>query len=156
MTSGKRFENNFKKSVPDDVFYYRFKDGTSSWDGGNARFQAANICDCMLFKDGNLFLLELKNHKGKSFPFSCIRDNQLKELCNADKYGTMAGFVINFQDVEETYYCRAIHIKKFMELTDRKSIPISWLIDNGIKIQATKLKTNYKYDISKMIKEIGA
>ena len=42
---GKKFEEDFKKSVPKNLFYYRFIDGTSAWDGGNARFQAKNICD---------------------------------------------------------------------------------------------------------------
>ena len=43
MNSGKRFENNFKNSVPENVFYYRFRDGTSSWskeENSLTRFQA--------------------------------------------------------------------------------------------------------------------
>ena len=62
MSSGKKFETNFKNSVPDNIFYYRFRDGTSSW-GNKAcegcpknkqltRFQSKNICDCEMF-DGD-------------------------------------------------------------------------------------------------------
>ena len=34
ISSGKRFEHNWKNSVPKDIFYYRLRDGSSSW-GGN-------------------------------------------------------------------------------------------------------------------------
>ena len=81
MTSGKRFEKNVKDSIPEEYFYYRFKDGTSSWGGNDqVRFQARNICDSMLYNGYNLYLLELKSHKGKSLPLSCIRENQEKDF----------------------------------------------------------------------------
>ena len=73
---GKVFEENFRKSLDlnnPDLFFYRFKDGTASWGGGQQndfiRFQAKNISDCMIFYKGNLSILELKNHKRKIITF---------------------------------------------------------------------------------------
>ena len=157
MNSGKRFEENFKNSVPDNVFYYRFRDGTSSWDkGSQTRFQQRNICDCQLFDGDYLYLLELKNTKGKSLSLNNIRKNQIDDLTDADKYANIvAGLIVNFEDVEETYLMPiGVAYHWFYEQTDRKSIPIKAFRDGCIKIQSKKLKTNYRYDIEGFIKEV--
>ena len=151
MNSGKRFENNFKESVPKGVFFYRFRDGTSSWDSNEStRFQASNICDCMIF-NGSLFLLELKNHKGKSIPFTCIRENQINELVKAQHCGVKAGFVFNFQDLEEAYFIDAYTINDYMVDNERKSFPYIWCEQMGVKLENKKLRTNYRYDLNKML-----
>jgi len=153
MNNGKRFENNFKKSVPEDVYYYRFRDGTSSWDKGEmTRFQQTNACDCMLYTKGSLFMLELKNHKGKSLPFSCIRDNQLIELENVENYDINGGFVVNFEDIGRCYYARAHLIKNYIEDSDRKSIPVQWFEENAIHIPSRKVRINYSYNLNPMFK----
>ena len=42
-------------SVPEDVFFYRLRDGSSAWGGNEkVRFQQTNMCDVIMF-DGNLF-----------------------------------------------------------------------------------------------------
>lgn len=152
MNNGKRFENNFKESVPTGVFFYRFRDGTSAWsDSDLTRFQSSNICDCMLFDRNNLFLLELKNHKGKSIPFTCIRKNQIDDLVKAQKYGVKAGFIFNFQDIEETYYLDAYTVNDYMQESERKSFPYSWCEMVGAKIPNKRLKTNYRYDLTNML-----
>ena len=154
MNNGKKFEESFKASVPKNVFYYRFKDGTASWDKGEAtRFQAFNICDCMMFdKMTGLLLCELKSHAGKSIPFSCIRDNQLKEMLQASEYQFVHPiFIINFRDVEKTFAIDVIKVARFIESGERKSIPIDWLEENGDVIRQRKLQVNYRYDISEYL-----
>ena len=154
MNNGKKFESDFKASVPKNVFYYRFKDGTASWDkGDNTRFQAFNICDCMMFdKMTGLWLCELKSHAGKSLPFSCIRDNQLKEMLQASEYQFVHPiFIINFRDVEKTFAIDAIKVARFIESGERKSIPIDWLEENGDLVRCRKLRVNYRYDISEFL-----
>ena len=154
MNNGKKFEESFKASVPKNVFYYRFKDGTASWDKGEAtRFQAFNICDCMMFdKITRLWLCELKSHAGKSLPFSCIRDNQLKEMLQASEYQFVHPiFIINFRDVEKTFAIDVIKVARFIESGERKSIPIDWLEENGDVIRQRKLQVNYRYDISEYL-----
>lgn len=153
---GKVFEESFKKSVPDDILYYRFKDGTANWQHNNlVRFQAKNICDCMLYDGDILVFAELKNHKGKSIPFSCIRENQIKELSMYQYYkNTKCVVIINFEDLEECYCLFIADLSHFIRTGDRKSIPIEICREIGIKIENKRLRTNYRYDIKKMMGEI--
>lgn len=107
---GKIFEQDFKNSIHfdnPDLFYYRFKDGTAGWQNSqnsSIRFQAKNICDCMIFYKGFLFLLELKSHKGKSLPLDCIRKNQFEEMYEASFKENLYPFVIIFfSEINECY-----------------------------------------------------
>lgn len=152
MNSGKRFEQNFKYSIPNEVFYYRFKDGTANWSGGsnqNVRFQAKNICDCMLYYNGKMFLLELKSHKGKSLPLSCIRTNQIEELLDSSEYkGIIAGLVIEFSDLKEYYFINIRQFKDYFEMNpNKKSIPIQFLRDNCYQFSYDLKKINVRLDI---------
>ena len=45
-------------------------------------------------------------------------------------------------------------ITDFIRKSDRKSIPIDYCREKGIKIANKRLRTNYKYDIIGMIKEV--
>ena len=156
MNSGKKFETNFKNSVPDNIFYYRFRDGTSSWNGGqeNTRFQQRNICDCMMYDGQYLYLLELKSHKGASLPLSAIRENQVKDLMAANEHANVvAGLVVNFAEKESVYFMPIELAEKWYKNGVRKSIPISEFKEKCIEIQGRKLKTNYRYDIQEFIKE---
>jgi len=158
MNSGKKFETNFKDSVPDNIFYYRFRDGTSAWDGGEnskTRFQARNICDCMMYDGQYLYLLELKSHKGVSLPLSVIRQNQIDDLMAASEHANVvAGLVVNFAEKESVYFMPIELAEKWYNNGVRKSIPISEFKEKCIEIQGRKLKTNYRYDIQGFIKDV--
>ena len=156
VKSGKRFENNFKKSVPSDIFFYRFKDGSSAWGGNDkVRFQSSNICDCELFDGNRLYLLELKSIKGKSIPFGNIRENQLKELSEAQKFkNIIAGIVIEFNELERAFFIDIKNVIEFMKTSDRKSIPLDYLEIEGIEIEVTKKKVNCNFNIRKLLNEI--
>lgn len=152
MNKGKRFEQNFRKSVPNDMFYYRLKDSTNSWSNGDVRFTPHNMCDAILYDGNKLYLLELKNHKGKSLPLSCIRKNQLEELALNGLYKNVKSYlVINFEDVEECYCLNISDITDFIRKSDRKSIPIQYCQEKGIKIEMKRLRTNYKYNINNLL-----
>lgn len=153
---GKLFENDFIKSVPDTVFHYRFKDGTAAWgEGEGTRFQAQNICDFLLF-DRRLLLLELKSHKGKSIPFTCIRENQLTELSKADNYSNIIpGLIFNFRDIGKTYFVHIRHAYYYYYHADRKSFPLEWVQENGIEIRSELKKVHYRYYVDEFLKEIG-
>lgn len=158
MNAGKKFESNFRDSVPDDVFYYRFRDGTSNWrnqDKTNTRFQQKNICDCMLHDGKYLYLLELKSHKGKSLPLSAIRENQIKSLLEADKHkNIIAGLIVNFSDIEETYFMDIKMAYKWFYNGTRKSIPLSEFRTCCMPINAYRKKVNYQYALGKFIKDV--
>ena len=77
---GKKFEEDWRKSVPENVFFYRFRDSSGAWSGNNQlRFTPSNIADNLLFYNNCLFLNELKEHKGKSIPLDKIIGNKTKE-----------------------------------------------------------------------------
>lgn len=154
---GKLFEECFKKSVPSDILYERFKDGTSNWNRSDSmvRFQAQNVCDCFLFDGSVLFYLELKSHKGKSIPLTCIRPNQVKELSERQKHkNTLSGLLIEFSDIGRVFYLNIDDFNDFVLNNDRKSIPFDYIRDVGIEISSTKLRTNYRYDVTKMLDDI--
>ena len=118
MNIGKIFEEEIKASMPQDVYYYRFKDNAASFSGGeNTRFTSHNICDCMAVTNDYVFLLELKSHKGSSIPFTCIRKNQIEEMSKVDHIRIKPYFILNFRDKENTFAIEAKELKNFMETT---------------------------------------
>ncbi len=155
--AGKKFEADFRDSVPTDIYFYRFRDGTASW-GNSAneavRFQADNIADCLLFKKDKLFILELKTTQGQSLPFGNIRIKNLEKMVKAMQHeNIIAAFIINFRDVKRTYFVLADNILNFIQTADRKSIPQSWCVQNGIEIPSRQLKVNYRYDIQALVEQ---
>ena len=79
LNKGYVLQDNFKKSCEkQDIFFYRFKDSPTSYNKTeNTSFTVSNICDCMLFEEGYLILVELKSNKTKSKSFS---NHDLKQL----------------------------------------------------------------------------
>jgi len=155
MNEGKKFEEDFKKSVPTEWFYYRFRDGTASFNKGessNIRFQAKNICDCLIYTGKELNLIELKSHKGKSLPLACIRENQLNGLLDAQEKRCLCYLIVNFRDTEETYLMRITDIKLFIDSTSRKSIPLDYFRKHGIRIKQTKKIIRYRYKLEEIFK----
>lgn len=160
---GKAFEQNFRKSIPlnEKVYYYRLKDSASSYYGGNEqlRFSQNNVADAFMFYVGdyatNLLILEYKNHKGKSLPLNCIRDNQLKEMIMAnEKQGVIPMIIVFFIDAEKCYSLNIEYVDKFIKENDRKSIPIEYFEQYGIPIEVEKLRTNYRYNVEKWLQNI--
>jgi recombination protein U len=158
---GKRFEEDIRDSVPADMWYYRFRDGTANFQGQkneNTRFQQTNICDCQLYYYG-LFLLELKSHNGKSLPHSQFKDakgkiKHLYELVAAQVFGIVAGVIINMREVEETYWLPANVVLNHILNSGIKSIPIAFMRENGYRLKAEKKKVRYRYDIKDLIANI--
>jgi penicillin-binding protein-related factor A (putative recombinase) len=156
MTEGKQFEKDFKDSVPDDVFLYRFKDGTANWGDKNentlTRFQAQNICDFMIFTGARLFLLELKTTKSLSLSYNNIRDNQVKEMTKAVGFiNITAGFIVNFRTVNKTFFMSIALYNKCVEKLDRKSIPLSVFENHAVLIQQEQKLVHWRYDIEQLI-----
>lgn len=159
LQSGKKFEQNFKNSVPKDIFYYRFRDSASTYYGGNSnlRFSNTNIADCLLFNGCKLILCELKAHKGSSIPLDCIigkksKEKQINDLHQASLFKNVNAYIICF--FEDKELCYALPISKFVEFnenSDRKSVPISYFQENGIEIKTKKLKTNYMFQLDNLI-----
>lgn len=142
MDAGKIFEAEIKDSIPSDFYIERYKDDTAGFYG------VSNPADFRLYKYPYTFLLELKTHKGKSLPLSKIRDNQLRGLYTAVQYtGVYGGFLINFRDMEETYYIPVEAVLEFIKSGIRKSIPVEWCREYGVRIEQTKKRVRYSYNL---------
>lgn len=102
----------------------------------------------ILFRSPYLFLVELKTHKGKSIPIAKIRPNQIQGMEKATQYeGVYGGFLINFRELEETYYITVQDVIQFTQTEERKSIPVEWCRDHGVKIGQKKKRVRYSYDL---------
>ena len=142
--AGKIFEEDIKASIPPDFYTERYKDDTAGFKG------VANPADYRLYKYPYTFLLELKTHKGRSLPLAKIRENQIKGMAKADGHrGIYAGFIINFRELEETYYIPVMDIITFINSKERKSIPVEWCRDYGIRIEQKKKRTHSNIQLKK-------
>lgn len=154
---GKVFEEEFKDSVNNEHWYYRFKDGTAAYSkditNKNIRFQSKNICDCQVMARDELFLIELKNTNGASLPFSNIKANQVEGLSSISHKKIKAYFIICFREKEKCYAVEANKVKEFIDRALSKSIPQVWFIANGIEIPMVKKKVRYKYNLEVLFKE---
>ena len=143
---GKIFEEEVKASIPSEFYVERYKDDTAGFSG------VSNPADYRLYKYPYTFLLELKTHKGKSIPLDKIRENQIKGMYKAIFYkGIYAGFLINFRELEETYYITVQDLIAFIDTKERKSIPVDWCRENGVRIEQTKKRTRYTYDLGEWL-----
>lgn len=113
-----------------------------------------NPCDYIIYKHPFVYLWELKSHKGKSIPFSAIREQQLCKLTVIKQKGVSCGFIFNFRDLNETYWVEAKKIKGIMEEGERKSISVEWCRTEGIKIEQRLKRTRYWYNVTELLAEI--
>ena len=152
MNVGKRFEADIKASIPQNILFYRFKDSPASFNnfapGGNIRFTASNVCDCMIFKSPTLFFIELKTTQGKSYSLNDSANKQLERFKKLGDYqDAIKAFMINFRDYEKTYFITTDELEKFLRESGKKSIRIDECATIGILIEQKKLRTNYRYQI---------
>lgn len=164
MNPGKKFEQNFSKSIPDYVYFLRIKDSASSFSpNSKSRFTSNNPFDFLIFYDGILFPLELKSTKSKSLSIQISEDDkgkeikyhQIKSLEEVNKYKKIiSGFIFDFRG-NKTYWMYIEDFLTFLKENNKKSINIDDVEKyNGIEISKKKLRVNYRYDISKLIKDI--
>lgn len=85
-----------------------------------------------------------------------IRQSQIDGLMSASKHNLVAGLLVNFRnESNDTFF---ILIDKFTHMIDsiqKKSFNIQDLKRyGGIRVNSTKKRTRYIYDISEMIEKI--
>lgn len=171
MNSGKKFENLFKKSVPEYCLYYRLIDPPQSFIKNNTlRFSWKNPCDIFLFDSKNyvFYTLELKSTKQKSFSFEdvnlgkaqtpkMIHYHQILSLEKFDKFDhVISGFIFNFRNeikgTEKTYFQSISNFNKMISLINKKSFNENDLKENnGIEIIGYKKRINYTWDINSFL-----
>lgn len=164
---GKKFENNFRNSIPNDVLYYRLKDSAQSFGKTcNLRFSLKNPCDCFIYSFPIFMALELKSVGTTSISFERKKDDkgvihyhQIQDLQKFAKYkNVVAGFLFNFRHKNNTETCYFQHINDFSTMIDnisKKSFNEKDLsCYNPLIIENKKQKVNYKYSVNKFISDI--
>lgn len=163
---GKIFEQNWKNSVPENIFYYRPPDAAQSFGANqNLRFSAKSPCDCFMFNGDFLYTLELKSVAGKSISFKrgksekgVIHKHQIENLKKLSSYkNVISGFILDFRSSGRTYFCPIKDFLHMIENINKKSFNETDLTKwcRVIEIKKKKLKVNYRYDIKNFIESIG-
>lgn len=162
INEGKQFENSFKESVPQDMYFLRLKDSASSFGSNeNTRFTLRQPFDCLMFYKDTLFPLELKSTKSTSFSFKgssqMIKEHQIKGLLEAASHeGVIAGIVFNFREpINKVYFLHINNFNKFVSETTKSSINEADIIKyGGVVIEGKLKKVKYKYMIREFIEKI--
>ena len=155
---GKKFEEDIKKSIPDDVYCYRIKDPAQSFGGGGqfTRFSPKNECDFFFYKKPVLIAAELKSNQGTSISFAKnkgekgeIKYDQIQFLFSAQRYGIKCGLLLNYRKTDTTYWIDISDFMLFLDNTQKKSVNESDLKQyNAIVVPSTKKRTRNSYDLS--------
>lgn len=159
-------QNNIKKSCDkQDILFYRFKDSPFSFaDSDKTKFTTNNICDCMIFLANKLLFVELKSVKDKSFSFTKHSLRQLNDINKIihnkqglKRFGVFGCFIIEFRELEETYFIQVQDILKYLEENNTKTINIQKYIRKNkfIKVEQNLLRKNYTFDIRKLFIDLG-
>lgn len=160
--TGKRFEEDFSKSVPRQHLIHRLPDAAQSFGGSsNLRFSRKNPFDYLLFdtEHRTLYALELKTVDKKSISFERTEDeekeihlHQIKGLQAWGQYsGVVAGFVIEFRPIENTIFIDISSFCKMMDLNEKKSFTINDIESLHLPyyvIPQTKKRTRCAYDVA--------
>ena len=150
---GKVFEENFKDSIPADTYYLRLHDSAVGFDVKNStqRFSLKSPFDCILYRVGKMYCLELKSVLFGAVSYSGsnpkIKEHQIKELIKASQYGITAGFVLNFRDTENTYFLPIAQFEFLRQTSTKKSFSEKDIRGLSIEIPHRKLKVSYRYDL---------
>lgn len=145
LNKGKKFEAYIKKdfqALP-GVSIDRIYDVQSGYK------TISNISDFIAYKYPNIFYLEIKSHKGNTFPLSCL--TQYPKLIAKYKIpGVRAGVILWMIDHDQILY---IPISTFYKLfrDGKKSFNINMIEDETYKsiiIPAKKLRTFFTCDFS--------
>ncbi len=162
---GKIFEEDFANSFRSNkgLFVLRLNDNSGAWKGngksdnsnGKVRFTPKNICDFIVYSNesNKLLLLELKSFKGKSCPFSNLKEHQIKGLyAEGKREGIESYMVLNFRDLKnETYAVKSEHIYEFYEKAERKSLSYEFCKEHGVLIVGRLKRTRWEYDVESLL-----
>ena len=140
MAPGKRWEQDFKQSI-NDVACIRLYDTTNGFAG------VKNPCDFIYYIYPNLYIIELKSVKGKSFSFNNITEYQWETMQKLDKQqGITSIFLIEFREEREAYIIPMREVIKTSRR--RRSINVNMCRENPniLQIPATYKRTHCTID----------
>ena len=140
---GKQFEQKFaldmKKSFPDGLLI-RLPDQQSGY-----KMSSQNLCDFLFSRYPILYCIEVKSHKGNTFPFTCLPQYD-KLTSKVGIKGVRAGVVLWFIDHDQVIYAPISTITKMKE-DGKKSINVKELDDyHLIKLPGQKKRVFVECD----------
>ena len=155
---GKIFEQNWKESIPDNVFYYRPPDSAGSFGNTqNLRFSSKSPCDCFIFNGDILYTLELKSVGTSSISFEreksehgVIHKHQIESLTKFSLYdNVVSGFLLDFRLSDKTYFFGINDFNYMIQNINKKSFNEKDMFEwcSPIEIKKRKLNVNYRYDV---------
>lgn len=152
---GKKFEQQFRlnwqKCFP-NTFIHRLPDQI----GGYAGIGGSNPCDFICLPKANmLFMLEIKEHKGNTIPWTAIRQYD-KLLSYNNLSWVFPGILIWFSDHDKIIYCPIAEAQKMHE-DGKKSINIKMLDEklyNIYEVAAIKKRVFLEADYQKLVEVI--
>lgn len=56
-------------------------------------------------------------------------------------------FMFNFRTLQKVYAVKVENVQVFIEMEERKSIPVKWCIENGIELEGIKKKVRFRYNL---------
>lgn len=129
MNEGKRFEHNFRRSLPGIIRLY---DATNGYSG------VANPCDFVYYSYPFMFMIECKSVKRHKIYWSAITENQHKQLDYYDHiYGTTSIIAIEFREEKECYILPYKVLKELREQGEKGlSIEMARELEGVYKIPA--------------------
>lgn len=145
---GKKFEAKFKqdwtKTVSDSLAY-RLADQMTGY-----KETSGNPCDFFCYVEGKLFMVECKEHKGASIPFTAIPQYE-RQLQYKGISGVYPGVVVWFSEKDKVYWVSIDEMEKMVE-SGEKSIGIRMADDESYNIvelpsvkKRTFMDTDYMY-----------
>ena len=146
---GKKFELKFREDwlkLP-NAFVMRLPDQQSGYYG-----TSANPCDFICYSYPYMFLLELKSHKGNTFPFSAFRQYE-KIRTYSGREGIKVGVILWLYDHDKVVYIPISSFDK-MVVDGKKSFNIKYLESQEYEcyeIPSTKLRTYMTSDWSYLV-----
>ena len=163
---GKIFEENFKKSVPDYIFYYRPPDAAQSFGQNNGlRFSVKSPCDCFLYDGKRLYTLELKSVGTASISFERTKEDKgvihKHQIDNLEKFSgyenVVSGFLLDFRLSGKTYFVTIDDFISMENCLNKKSFCENDLLQycKPIEIEKKKLKVNWRYNVEKFLRDIS-
>lgn len=171
--SGKRFEEDFSKSIPQYCFLHRLKDTAQSYNNsGKTRFTWNNPCDFFLFNSNSrlFYAVECKSTKYKSMSVQVDKDDksskmikyhQIESLTNMSEYdGIVAGLILNFRDegkgVERTYFQLITDFNRMIKEINKVSFnEMDLILYNAIKINGVKKRVRYYWNMDEFFKNMN-
>ncbi len=115
-------------------------------------FRTPSTTDYNGIYKGRYIDFEAKETKSRtSFPLSNIHKHQIKHLDMIYNHGGIGFLIVRFTTINKTFLLTYEALKGFIENNDRKSIPLSYFLDNGYLI---KDKYNPRVDYIEVIDKL--